>query len=407
MLLGELESVMESSVKLAATSDVPIGVFLSGGIDSSLITAFLAKGGKIDIKTFTSWTPDGPNYDERKFAKLIANRFQTQHQEFSVSEKDVLEDIAKLVYYQDQPDGGALETYFISQKAKGLKVAISGTGGDELFGGYHNEVYNSSNLARMYNFSPKLLRKFLISSLSSVFSKKKDFFRIVDEFLSKRSLEERRFYLFFPYSDEEKYSLISKEWLAKEDIVTTLDYFSDFYQRVKDIHPIDRFSYLDLKLYTPTNILQNIDKSAMAHSLEVRSPFLDQRLIEFAAKVPPNLKRRGNIGKYIVKEMAKNILPKEVITHKKTGFGLPRGRYMRGRLKPIIRQFLSEDNLRKRGIFNIPYVNTILSTLDSDNPKLYKDNMKIWLLFILEVWFRIYLDNKITDPDKIKLQDLL
>lgn len=408
-LKEELQIILNSAVSYAAVSDVPVGVFLSGGIDSSLLVAFLSRVSKSPIRSFTCWSSDGGVYDERLFAMEVAKKYNTIHTEYTVTEEEAFSDLVKMVYYLDQPDGGGLESFFITKKASGLKVCLAGAGGDELFAGYHEEIYLYNSAASVYQFTPYLLRKFFIRLLVRLFANKNDLISGADKLFSQKTLEDRRFFLYFPFLDEEKRSLFSPDWSLFRDLQTTEDFFNQFYNKVKEMHPIDRFMYVDLKTFTPSNILQNMDTMSMAHSLEVRSPLLDHRLIKLAAEIPPSLKRKRNIAKYILKEVAKSYLPKDVIYHKKTGFGLPRARYMRTRLRKYILEMLSEESVKKRGIFNPLIIKNILTDFyQRQKPyKLMKDNLRIWALLVLEIWFRLYIDRKIVVMPKLTLDDLI
>jgi asparagine synthase (glutamine-hydrolysing) len=411
ILVDKLRETLISSIRHAKTADVPIGAFLSGGIDSSTMVALMAKAVDKPIKTFSLWAEGGEDYDERKYARAVAERYKTDHIEYEISEKEVIKELPKIVYNFDQPTGGSFENYFISKLAREkVKVALSGLGGDELFGGYHSIIYRTKVLSNIYRFFPdKLLRVILAFTKMSPFDRDlKKTIAVADKFLRIPGSLGKRLLLYFAFEEEEKKNLFHKSFLPTiKDLDTTL-IFERFFGEVKNYSDIDQLEYIDLMTYTRDDLLLGTNMMSMANSLEVRVPFLDTKLVRLAAEIPPWWKYKNGITKYLLKEVVKEWLPDAVINHKKTGFGLPRARYMRSKLKPYIISVLSRESIERRGLFDYPQVqNAVNQFYNAPSEKmLWVEHLRVWILFVFELWCRIYLDrNKIEVPD-VSLSDL-
>jgi len=395
-LQEQLEELLKSSVEYARVSDVPVGAFLSGGIDSSLVVALLAGNSNTHIKTFSLWA-EGEAFDERKYAREVAHMYATDHTEFTISEKEVVEELPKMVYYFDQPTGGSFETYFISKLAsQEVKVALSGLGGDELFAGYHEIVHKTKQLASLYRIIPPSWRLSVTKFFAHVLPKEdlKKTVKVANYFLSLPDSIKQRLFLYFAFTEEEKKKIYAKDFLESAKPQGTNELFERLLDNVREQHDVDKLSYLDLKTYTRDDLLLGTNMMSMANSLEARVPLLDPRLVEFAATIPPDLKYRNGITKYILKKVAQNLLPKKVIEHKKTGFGFPRVKVMKGKLRLLIESTLSKESIKKRGIFSSSYVSKELEKFfQSNNQKmLWSEHLRVWLLFIFELWARQYLD---------------
>ncbi len=410
--IEELKRKLVSAVAYAKVSDVPVGAYLSGGVDSSTVVALLSMSSGHPVRTYSLWSEGGSAYDERKYAGMVAKRYGTIHTEFTVSQNDLVESLPQIIYYFDQPTGGSLETYFISRlAAKDVKVALSGLGGDELFAGYHSELYNTKSIGDIYNHIPPAARSllFLLMKRIAFRSDWKKVLSVSQDFFNLPTLVRRSLYLYFAYQEEEKKNIYSQDYLAKHyGNYSTQNYFDGLYQKIKSWHPVDQLNYIDLKSYTRDDLLLGMNMMSMANSLEARVPFLDPRLVEFSARIHPSRKFRDGISKYILKKAVADWLPKEVINHKKTGFAIPRVIYMKGKLKPYIKSVLSAESLKKRGIFNEKYISGVVNKFYESKPgkMLWSEHLRVWILFVFELWCRIYLDNaKIGRPD-VTLEDL-
>ncbi len=408
---AKLIDLLVSAVKYANVADVPVGAFLSGGIDSSTIVSILSQQSSKPIHTFSLWAK-GKN-DERKYARIISKQYQTIHQEFTVTENEVIKEIPKVVYYFDQPTGGSMENYFICKKAKGsVKVALSGLGGDELFAGYHGDLYNIQFLKKIYNFIPAFLRNSIMGlflNLPISFSTKK-VAKIINHFLNLPTILDQYLFLYFAYQEKEKRKLYNKSYMSSFNgkMHSTEDILEKLFYSIKSSYPQERFRYLDLTTYTRDDLLLGTNMMSMAHSIEVRVPFLDQRLIQYVSQIHPIYHFQKGTSKYLLKQLISEWLPSEIIKHKKTGLGLPRNLYMKGKLKPHILSVLSSNSMKKRGIFNPYYVKELTDSFYSDNSEkmLWSEHLRIWILFIFELWCRIYLDRPSISIPEYSLSDL-
>jgi len=410
-LKDELKTRLISAVSSAQVSDVPVGAFLSGGIDSSTIVALMATNGKAKIKTYNLWAEGGVSYDEREYARLISKKFGTEHHECSVFERDIITELPKIIYFFDQPTGGSFENYFISKMAgRDVKVALSGLGGDELFAGYHSIIYKTKYLSSFYSHSPSYFRK-LIMNLVKVLPLAVDIkktIKIADKLLQCPGIMKKRLFLYFAFGEKEKKLIYNTNFLPKVKNYTTDIFFDKIFYKVKNQSEIDQLSYLDFKTYTRDDLLLGTGMMGMANSLEVRVPFLNQDLVSFSSQIPPKYKYYRGMSKYILKDVMKEWLPEKILRHRKTGFGLPRVGYMKTILKPYILKVLSSDSIKKRGFFNLVHLKTVIEQFYSEksNKMLWNEHLRVWLFFVFELWCRIYLDEKEVEVPGVSLSDL-
>jgi asparagine synthase (glutamine-hydrolysing) len=328
-----------------------------------------------------------------------------------VSEKEIVKELPKIIYYFDQPTGGSFENYFISKITSGkVKVALSGLGSDELFAGYHAMVYKYRFLSGLYKNIPGKLHN-LVLGLSNLIMPNEDMKKtltVADKFLSLPNTLKKRLFLYFAFDEAEKRKLYSKSYLSKTKKYDTDILFDKLFEKVKDRNPIDQLGYIDLNTYTRDDLLLGTNMMSMANSLEVRVPFLDKELVEFSYTIPSKYKYKNGISKYILRDIAKKWLPQEVINHKKIGFGLPRVQYMNGCLKPYILSCLSPQSVKKRGIFDEKFVNETVNQFynHKSTKRLWNEHLRVWLLFVLEIWFRIYIDDSDIEVPSYSLLDM-
>lgn len=415
MTESQLSEILENTIYKAVTSssvsDVPVGAFLSGGIDSSAITALLSKKSEHPVKTFSLWSDDGAAYDERKYARLVSGRYHTEHYEYNVSEKEVIKELPKIIYYFDQPTGGSFENYFVSKIAHShVKVALSGLGGDELFAGYHSIIYQTKIFSDLYKYMPVKLLKIInyLADQSPLGRDTKKTIKVANEFLKLPNAIKKRLYIYFAFNENCKRNLYHPRMIDSIKDFNTEKYFENIIKDVKSQDATDQLSYLDLMTYTRDDLLTGTNMMSMASSLEVRVPLLDTRLINFSSEIPPKYKYNNGISKYIFRKVMKKYLPHEVLNHKKTGFGLPRVRYMRNSLKPYIETVLTSRTFRERELFNQLYVKNLVNDFYSEknNRMLWNEHLRIWILFIFELWCRLYIDNKNICVPSVSLKEL-
>lgn len=378
--LNQLDEILEKSVEKRLISDVPVGVLLSGGLDSSAIVSYMSR--KVDkIKTFSVGFTEG--LDESRYSRLVSEHFSTDHKEIML-DRDILSYLPQVVYHMDEPisDPAALPTYILSEEiSKHVKVALSGEGGDEVFGGY--DTINRLSFLSKINKIPRPISSAISQTLKLMSSlnkyPKKQIYNFGSSLLSSKNLEEayKKLY-YFPFNEEE-----IKEYTGN-NVTNILDSYlqNDLYKTSINFY---------FKEWLPNDLLMKVDKTSMAHGLEVRTPFLDKDLIEYMF----NIKREYKLNKKLFREVIKNKIPEQIIKRKKQGFSLPISTWSTkndfiNRISPHI------SDLSKRGIFNTNEINNLIN-----KPTDYRNDHKIWTLLNFELWNKIYLDN--IKPDKIKL----
>jgi asparagine synthase (glutamine-hydrolysing) len=386
--LEELRGLLEESVRLRLISDVPLGAFLSGGIDSSTVVALMARHMGQPVKTFSIGFHED-SYNELKYARLTAEKFGTDHHEFFVT-PDICSIVDELVWHFDEPfaDSSAIPTYMVSKLARDhVTVVLSGDGGDELFAGYTRYVVDRKRegFARL----PKPLRENVMRPLSerlphSAWGR---------NYLHNVSLDPISRYLdsvsvFTSLNRQSLYSSAFKSRLGSSSYVNTL--FDDLVNRVTTGESLDQLLYLDSKTYLPGDILTKVDRMSMAVSLEARAPLLDHKLVDFVTRVPASMKLAGFETKYLLKRAVQDLVPPEILNRPKQGFGVPIQEWINQQLRSRVRETLTEPRTQQRGYLNNHYVNVLL---DEHERGRRDHSMGLWALFMLELWHRQFLDN--------------
>jgi asparagine synthase (glutamine-hydrolysing) len=392
---GFLEKLKEA-VRMHLLSDVPLGAFLSGGIDSSSVVALMSQVATKPVMTFSIGYPDENRYfDERKEAREVAEKFGTQHQEFIVK-PDLVDILPKSIKHFDEPfaDSSFIPNYYISQLAREkVKVALSGLGGDELSAGYVR--YLGVILGEYYNKLPSSLKrmiKSLITSLPQV-SGDNPIISRAKRFVKGVALLAQHSYLEYisAFNQEDLSKLLSGDVRKETEKYDPQQSFFSYFSHAESDDMLNKMLFLDFKTYLPDDLLTLTDRMSMAHSLEIRVPFLDHQLIEFLATVPPQLKIKNLQKKYIHKKAVSKILPKEILQKKKKGFSLPLGSWFRKELKEFVQEVLTQDQVEKTGLFNQEYINQILKehlSFKADHES------KLIALLVFIIWFDIYMTRK-------------
>ena len=357
----DLEENLKISVKKQMISDVPIGAFLSGGVDSSTVVALMQSQSHQPVKTFTVGFNES-EYNEAKFAKKIAKHLGTNHTELYVSPKTAMEVIPKISTIYDEPfsDSSQIPTFLVSQLTKQhVKVAISGDGGDELFCGY-NRYKMSEKFSSIFRFMPFTLRKTLASTIKSISPHNLDkilkFIPILDQptnfgdkiykgadVLNTKNFSDIYYTLCSHWKNPTKIVLNSKE-------PGTL--LTKFKPNINYLNTQQQMMALDFLTYLPDDILVKVDRAAMASSLETRLPFLDHNLIEYVSKIPHSLKFKNGHGKWILKKILNQYVPKSLTQRPKMGFEIPLGSWLRGPLRDWAENLLNEKRLNQENFFN-------------------------------------------------------
>lgn len=382
----ELRDILERAVRSRLVADVPVGVFLSGGIDSGVIAALAAKADR-KIECFSIGF-DEPSFDESSHAKSIAKALGLNHRLKIFNTREMLDNLDELPNFLDEPlaDASILPSYLLSKVAsERLKVALSGDGGDELFAGY--PTYQAHRIITYYDLLPETLKnsvKALAAWLPVSHGNISTDFKIKQFLRGAGVSPEIRFFMWMgSFTESEKKGLLSSDVraaLAHEN--TYEDVFA--YIRESGLNKdLERILYLSMKLYLQDDILVKVDRAAMANGLEVRCPLLDQELVEFACRLPMQYKLHGLKTKYLLKKAAAGILPDSIINRKKKGFGIPISKWLTGELKSYMLDYLGEERIKRQGYFNYPYIKGLID----DHLHKRKDHRKLlWTLLIFQIW---------------------
>ncbi|MEW6095117.1 MAG: asparagine synthase (glutamine-hydrolyzing) [bacterium] len=389
----ELLSLLKASVKRMLISDVPLGVFLSGGIDSSTVTALMSELVPGQVKTFSIGFEDR-SFDESCYARKVAQYFGTSHYEEILNPNKLIELVPVIADVLDEPLGDAsiIPTYLLSQfTRRHVTVALGGDGGDELFAGY--PTYQAHRLAHFYEKLPGFVRKGMIEKIIKklpVSTSNISFDFQAKKFISgiPYSPEIRNYIWLGSFSPNEKKDLLSNEIC---DILKNSDSFEDiemYLAKTDAENFLDRLLYLDMKFYLQEDILAKVDRASMANSLEVRPPLLDHTFVEYVANLPPQLKLKGLITKYIFKKAVKHLLPRGIASRKKKGFGIPVAKWFKNELKGFVLDVFAQSKIKDEGFFNYSYIEKLLK----DHFEGKKDNRKLlWTLLVFELWYEKYI----------------
>jgi asparagine synthase (glutamine-hydrolysing) len=394
--IEKTRSLLEEAVRVRLISDVPLGIFLSGGLDSSTITALAARQCTEPVQTFSIGFHDSKFYDELPYANLVAQTFHTDHHVLEPN-PDCAMLLTKVVRHFDEPFGNptAILEYILTKLMREhVTVALSGDGGDELFGGYTR--YAGARLAGYYQHLPRFITQGLVSRLSTLMhddTNGRHGFRRLREFAQSAWMPLEDMYLSWIgyFSEAEKHDLYTPSFAASVQGRDSGQFLRDLFRRGAQLDTLNRLGYVDLASFLCCNCLEYGDRMSMANSLEVRCPFSDQDLIEFAIGLPEKMKLRGLDTKWIVKEAMRGILPAEILRRKKMGFSPPLPKWINRELKPLIGCMLDPATIERRGIFRPDSVARLLQ----DHSERKRDNsMQIWALLMIEVWQRMYLDGE-------------
>jgi len=382
----ELRQVLSSAVRSHMVSDVPLGAFLSGGVDSSIVVGLMAEAASRPVKTFSIGF-DEPQYDELQHARTVARHFGTEHHELIVR-PDALSILDRLVSHFDEPfaDSSAIPTWYVSEVARRhVTVVLSGDGGDELFGGYDRYVPHP-RVARFDRLAPPVARHlagFVWPHLPHG-ARGKNFLRHVSRDDDGRYLDSIAF-----FQPDEKRSLYSADLRRSLGRWDSEQAISGRFARFASLPAQGRMMSVDFETYLPEDVLTKVDRMSMAHSIESRVPLLDNEVIDFAATLPAAMKIHGGRRKHILKEAARPLLPPAILDRKKQGFGVPVGLWFRGGLAHVFSDVLDSPRTRQRGYFEPSFV----ARLVREHLTGRRDHaLRLWQLLMFELWHRQYLD---------------
>jgi asparagine synthase (glutamine-hydrolysing) len=406
----QLRSILRRAVDRHLISDVPVGVFLSGGLDSSSLLALSTKrdGGVRKAYTIAYRQEDAlleQCGDDARYARMVAKHFHADYHEIEVA-PDIVDLLPKVIWHLDSPvaDPAAISTYLICKAARPeMKVLLSGQGADEVFAGYR--VHTAHRVAEHVKNIPRVVRDKPATAALSFLHAMKDYVpgvhpglvmaahRYLAKILSSASLQaEERFILSRSYATESDLNeLYTSDAAAQMHLGAASEEYRAYFRAVENEDFINRMLYVDAKTFLPDLNLTYCDKLSSAASVEVRVPFLDNELIDFLGRVPPRLKLKRLTGKYILRQAMSGILPDSVLKRRKAGFGAPIRNWLRHDLREMVDELLSEEVVTSRGLFNP----TAVTKLVKDDRDGIKDNSyRIWALLTLETWQRVFVDNK-------------
>lgn len=385
--------VLRDAVKVRLMSEVPLGAFLSGGIDSSAVVAMMSEVSSEPIKTFSIGFEE-QDFSELHHARRVAEHVGADHHEFIVR-PDALEVLPTLVEHYGEPyaDSSAIPTYYVARETrKHVTVALNGDGGDETFAGY--ERYTAMRLAERYHRIPGVLRDSVVRQAMEMIptsTANRSRVRDVKRFLAAASLPKVERYLQWVsvFNKDAKRNLYTDSFWRETSKVQPADMLDPWFARANGSGIVDAALLTDLMTYLPNDLLVKVDIATMAVSLEARSPFLDHRVIEFAASLPEKLKLRGLTTKFLLKRVLKKLLPQENLRRKKMGFGVPIGHWFRGQLQPFLRETILSERALKRGFFKPEAVKQMVQ----QHASLERDySHQLWTLLMLELWFQRFID---------------
>ncbi|MDI1242935.1 MAG: asparagine synthase (glutamine-hydrolyzing) [bacterium] len=391
--IQETTRLLRESTRLRMISEVPLGAFLSGGVDSSTVVALMAQESSTPVKTFSIGFEE-QDYSELKYAKRVAEHVGAEYNEFIVRPK-ALEILPTLVRHYGEPyaDPSAIPTFYVSRETrKHVTVALNGDGGDESFVGYERHV--AMRYAELYRRLPAVLRLSLIEPGLSLLPASTDFRNRLtrfQRFLAAASQEraDRYFRWLSTFSPEEKAVSYTPEFSEMTRSFKPVDFLEPYFARLNGKGIVDATLLADLMTYLPNDLLVKVDIASMANSLEARSPFLDHKVIEFAASLPENLKQSGRDPKSLLKKVAERLVPKDVIYRQKMGFAMPIRYWLGSELKEFTRETLLSLRFNQRGFISADSVERLIQEQEAGT----RDNSwKIWTLLMLELWFREFID---------------
>lgn len=404
--IDQVRARLEQSVRMQMVSDVPIGAFLSGGVDSSAVVAYMAAASEYPIKTYAIGFDGGGAdsfYNELPYARRVAELFKTDHHEIIVR-PDVVSLLPRLAWHMDEPiaDTAFVTTFLVSEFArKDVTVILSGVGGDELFGGYRR--YLGSRYQAYFEHLPRALRQGLArlarrlpsdrhSPLLNAARLVRGFLASVDQPFDERY---RSYVEVFPSAERAQ--------LFRTDGVDSWDALTNGFRMARADDALNRMLVVDAETQLPDDLLLLTDKMSMAVSLECRVPLLDHELVELAARVPESIKIRGGRLKHLMKEALRDKLPADILDRKKRGFGMPMGAWLKRELAQVMRHLLSERAVNARGFFEYAQISELIAAHDANR---VDGTDRLLALLNFEVWCRIFLDRRSPEDVTLELKEV-
>lgn len=391
----QTKELLKSAFNYRMVADVPVGVFLSGGYDSTTVSSLIQAESTARLKTFTIGVPD-IGLNEAPYARDIAKHLGTDHTEINCTEQEAIEMIKDLPFFYDEPfaDSSAIPTTLVSKAArKDVTVALSADGGDEIFGGYNRYDF-MHRYGKTLNSIPKAVRKILVGAMGNISSEKipvlKDKYNFHNRYeklktvLNDPSEKEIMLSLSQQFNDEQMKSVMKSEFTSLPTMFQSKEMLEDFKS------PLSYMMAIDFQTYMLDDILQKVDRATMTNSLEGREPMLDHRILEFAAQLPDEYKYQNGIKKRILREITHDYIPKELLDRPKMGFAIPIAKWLKNELRDHVEEYLNEDRIEKQGIFNWEFI----TKLKMDFYKGRKEyDSKLWYFLMFQMWYERWMEN--------------
>lgn len=392
--ISETEKLLTSAFQYRMVSDVPVGVFLSGGYDSSCVTALLQRNNTEKIKTFTIGVPDA-GLDEAPFAKQIATHLGTDHTEFYCTQKEALEIVPQLPFFYDEPfaDSSAIPTSLVSRIAREkVTVALSADAGDEIFAGYNRYDFVMKYGKRIQNI-PSFMRKTAAAMMDVIPA---GAIPVLNKKYLFHSRYEKLKTLFKDASSQNIMLSMTKQMTEKEigrlfvSEISKIETAFDSKELKKKSAVLDFMLAMDYQTYLPDDILHKVDRATMSVSLEGREPFLDQRVVEWAAQLPNEYKYNNGVKKFIIKEIVHKYIPASIMDRPKMGFGIPIAHWLENELRSFVDQYFDETFVTRQGIFNNEEIQRIKRSFYNGRKERAE---KIWYLLMFQMWYDKWMNN--------------
>ncbi|MAT67301.1 MAG: asparagine synthase (glutamine-hydrolyzing) [Crocinitomicaceae bacterium] len=391
----QTKELLKSAFNYRMVADVPVGVFLSGGYDSTTVSSLIQAESTARLKTFTIGVPD-IGLNEAPYARDIAKHLGTDHTEINCTEEEAIEMIKDLPFFYDEPfaDSSAIPTTLVSKAArKDVTVALSADGGDEIFGGYNRYDF-MHRYGKTLNSIPKAVRKILVGAMGNISSEKipvlKDKYNFHNRYeklktvLNDPSEKEIMLSLSQQFNDEQMKSVMKSEFTSLPTMFQSKEMLEDFKS------PLSYMMAIDFQTYMLDDILQKVDRATMTNSLEGREPMLDHRILEFAAQLPDEYKYQNGIKKRILREITHDYIPKELLDRPKMGFAIPIAKWLKNELRDHVEEYLNEGRIEKQGIFNWEFI----TKLKMDFYKGRKEyDSKLWYFLMFQMWYERWMEN--------------
>ncbi|HEY0462292.1 MAG TPA: asparagine synthase (glutamine-hydrolyzing) [Pyrinomonadaceae bacterium] len=398
--IDEWREMFEHSVRLRLMADVPLGMFLSGGIDSSAICAVMSEMTDAPVKTFSVGFKER-EANEFEYARLVAQKYKTEHHEITITPEQFFAELPNLVWHEDEPLGfiASVPLYFVSRLAqRHVKVVLTGEGSDEILAGYgrYAKAVSLLQMGEKYeSLTPGFVREIVRTGVAALGGK------LSRTFLTRESDIENLFLdNFAVFSKRQQAKLFSGETRARIAEENPYFYQNEWLAKTDAIEVLDKLLYVDTKTYLH-ELLMKQDQMSMAASIESRVPFLDHKLVELTAQMPVKMKLRGKETKFLLREAMKGILPAEILTRSKMGFPVPVGNWFRNEFRHIVDEYILSERSLARGIFHADFVRELVARHNAGE----NHDERLWFLVNFEIWQRRFLDGETTEKRKVEFEE--